>query len=324
MIARNIKLKKMKNILLKYGSMFALVLIFVIFSFIAPNFLTVNNVITILGQISIVGVMSLGVTFVLILGGLDMSVMGVPGFIGSLTLYMQLNGFSIGLSMLVGVLVGGFLGLFNGIIATKCKVGILLSGLSFAWITKGLDLYISNYGPMYVPRKSVFLILGQGSFFSIPIMFIITFFIFGVLHIIMTQTKFGRGFYAIGGSEDGAIASGINIDRYKIIGLTISGLMSAIGGILLTSKAGASIPSAAEGLWADVFLATLFGTTVKTGGIPHIAGTAIGVIFTGVLLNGFTQFNIHEFDQMVVKGILIILSVAVGAIGGKIVKIDMK
>lgn len=104
----------------------------------------------------------------------------------------------------------------------------------------------------------------------------------------------------------------------------MSGLFGAIGGILLTSRAGAAVPRAAEGLWLDVLLAAVFGTTVLTGGVPHILGTGVGVLFTGVLLNGFTQFNVHEFHQMVIKGALIVGSVALCTLGGKILKVELK
>lgn len=313
-----------RKIFLYYGSLIVLGIIFMIFSIIAPNFLSVKNVLTILGQVAIIGVMAFGITFVLILGGLDMSVMGLPGFIGSLVAFLITTGKSIPVAIAIGLLTGMAMGFLNGIVATKLKVGILLSGLAFSWIARGMDLWISNYGPIYIPQKHPFLLLGQGNIGGIPISFIVCLLAFIALNLVMTKTSFGRNFYAIGGSEEGAKACGINIDKYKIIGLTLSGLMAALGGIMLTSKAGASMPNAAEGLWFDVFLSALFGSTVMTGGIPHIAGTGAGVIFTGILLNGFTQFNVHEFDQMVIKGGCIILAVAISAVGGKILKIDMK
>lgn len=313
-----------RRIFLYYGSLIVSGIIFIVFSVIAPNFLSVKNVLTILGQVSVIGVMAFGITFVLILGGLDMSVMGLPGFIGSLTAFLITAGYSVPVCVLAGLFTGMIMGFLNGIAATKFKVGILLSGLAFSWIARGMDLWISNYGPVYIPQRHPFLIIGQGNLGGIPVSFLICLAVFAVLNMVMTKTSFGRNFYAIGGSEEGARASGINIDKYKIIGLTMSGLMAALGGIMLTSKAGASMPNAAEGLWFDVFLSALFGSTVFTGGIPHIAGTGVGVIFTGILLNGFTQFNVHEFHQMVVKGSCIILAVAISAAGGKILKIDMK
>lgn len=169
-----------------------------------------------------------------------------------------------------------------------------------------------------------FLWLGQGKIGNIPAIFLIFLVLFIILHFTMTKTPFGRNMYAIGGSEDGAKACGIDIDHYKLIGLCISGLFSAIGGILITAKAGGSMPRVGEGVWFNVLLAVLFGTTVLTGGVAHILGTAVGVLFTGVLLNGFTQLNVHEFDQAVIQGVLIVAAVFMGSLGGKMLKIDLK
>lgn len=216
--------------------------------------------------------------------------------------------------------------MINGLFAVKLRVGIIYSGLAMAWIARGLDLWVSNYGPIFdgVRDNAPFLWLGQGKIGNIPAIFLIFLVLFIILHFTMTKTPFGRNMYAIGGSEDGAKACGIDIDHYKLIGLCISGLFSAIGGILITAKAGGSMPRVGEGVWFNVLLAVLFGTTVLTGGVAHILGTAVGVLFTGVLLNGFTQLNVHEFDQAVIQGVLIVAAVFMGSLGGKMLKIDLK
>ena len=315
-----------KKFLLCYGSLTALFLIMAVFSIIAPNFLSLSNMTLMLGQISVVGVIAFGVTFVLILGGLDLSIMGVPGFIGSLVAALLQSGWSNAAAIAVGLLAGVAVGFVNGLFAVKLHVGIMLSGLAMAWITRGLDLWVSNYGPIYdgVRDNPSFLWLGQGKVGTLPVLFIIFLVLFVVLHIVMTQTRFGRNMSAIGGSEEGAKACGINIDRYKIFGLCMSGLLSALGGILVTSKQGCATPRVGEGLWFNVLLGALYGTTVITGGVPHILGTLVGVLFTGVLLNGFTQLNVQEFDQQVIQGVLIVLSVFMSSLGGKILNIEMK
>lgn len=318
--------KAAKGLLMSYGSMAALVLIILVFSLVAPNFLSLSNLTLMLGQVSVVGVIAFGATFVLILGGLDLSIMGIPGFVGSLVAMLLSKGMGTFPAILIGLLAGAALGLVNGLFAVKLRVGIIYSGLAMAWIARGLDLWVSNYGPIFdgVRGNDAFLWLGQGKVGAFPAIFLIFLTLFIILHFLMTKTPFGRNMYAIGGSEDGAKACGINIDRYKLIGLCISGLFSAIGGILITSKAGGSMPRVGEGVWFNVLLAVLFGTTVRTGGVAHILGTAVGVLFTGVLLNGFTQLNVHEFDQAVIQGALIVAAVFMGSLGGKMLKIDLK
>ncbi|MEG2263877.1 MAG: ABC transporter permease [Acinetobacter sp.] len=318
--------KTVLSFLMAYGSLMALALIIIVFSFAAPNFLSFSNLTLMLGQISVVGVIAFGATFVLILGGLDLSIMGIPGFIGSLVAVLLSKGIGNIPAIIIGLGAGALIGFLNGFFAVKLRVGIIYSGLAMAWIARGLDLWVSNYGPVFdgVRGNEAFLWLGQGKVGTIPTIFLILVTLFIVLHFTMTKTSFGRNMYAIGGSEDGAKACGINVNRYKMIGLCMSGLFSAIGGILLTAKAGGSMPRVGEGVWFNVLLAVLFGTTVATGGVPHILGTAIGVLFTGVLLNGFTQLNVHEFDQAVIQGILIVAAVFMGSLGGKMLKIDLK
>lgn len=326
MSLRKVGRETAKSLMLKYGSLLALLLIVVFFSITAPYFLSISNLTLMLGQMSVVGVIAFGATFVLILGGLDLSIMGVPGFIGSLVATLLAKGLGNGPAIAIGLIAGMLIGLLNGLIAVKLRVGIIYSGLAMAWIARGMDLWVSNYGPIFdgIRGNTVFLWLGQGKLGNFPSIFLIFITLFVVLHFFMTKTPIGRNMYAIGGSEEGAKACGINIDRYKIIGLCLSGLFSAIGGILLTSKAGGSMPRVGEGVWFNVLLAILYGTTVLTGGVPHILGTAVGVVFTGVLLNGFTQLNVHEFDQLIIQGVLIVLSVFIGALGGKILKVDLK
>ena len=315
-----------KRLLMSYGSMIALALIFIVFSLATPNFLSLSNLTLMLGQISVVGVIAFGATFVLILGGLDLSIMGIPGFVGSLVAMLMSKGMGNVPAIAIGLCTGALLELINGLFAVKLRVGIIYSGLAMAWIARGLDLWVSNYGPIFdgVRDNAPFLWLGQGKIGNFPAIFLIFLALFIILHFTMTKTPFGRNMYAIGGSEDGAKACGIDIDRYKLIGLCISGLFSEIGGILITAKAGGSMPRVGEGVWFNVLLAVLFGTTVLTGGVAHILGTAVGVLFTGVLLNGFTQLNVHEFDQAVIQGVLIVAAVFMGSLGGKMLKIDLK
>jgi len=319
-------LEMVKRYLLYYGSLTALAIIVIVFSIIAPNFLTTSNLVTMLRQVSIIGMMAFGITFVLILGGLDLSIAGVPGLAGSLVAVLLSKGYGNAFAIACGIGTGLLFGFMNGLVVTKLRVEIFLSGLAMSWIARGFDLWVTSYQTVYegIRGNKAFLWLGQGMIGPVPTAFVLLAGVFVVLHVLMTQTRVGRNMYAIGGSEEGAAAAGINIMKYRLAGLCMSGLLGAIGGILLTSRAGAAVPRAAEGLWLDALIAAVFGTTVLTGGVPHVLGTGVGVLFTGVLLNGFTQFNVHEFHQMLIKGALVIGSVALCSLGGKILKVDIK
>lgn len=317
---------RFRHYLLCYGSLTGLAIIIVVFSLLIPSFLTIPNFMTMLRQISMVGAIAMGVTFVLILGGIDLSIAGIPGLAGSLTGILLMKGQSNAMAIACGLGIGLIFGLANGLVVTKLRVGIYLSGLAMSFAARGLELLITGYQVTYdgIRGNARFLWLGQGSIGRVPTAFVLVGLMYLITHTIMTQTRVGRNMYAIGGSEEAAAAAGIEVNRYKLAGLCISGLCGAIGGILLTSRAGAAVPRAAEALWIDGLLAAVFGTTVLTGGVPHVLGTAVGVLLTGVLLNGFTQFNVHEFYQMVIKGALIIGSVALCSLGGKILKVELK
>ncbi len=318
--------RQFKRFLLYYGSLTGLLIVSLAFAVLTPNFLTATNLVTMLRQVSIVGMMALGLTFALILGGVDLSIAGVPGLAGSLVGVLLERGHGNLVSVACALAVGLILGLMNGFVATRLRVGIYLSGLAMGWVARGLDLWITSYEVKYagIRDNPGFLWLGQGTVGPIPTCLVVFAVLFVVLHVFMTQTPVGRNMYAIGGSDEGAAASGIDVARYRLAGLCLSGLFGALGGIVLTSRAGAAIPRAAEGLWLDAVLAAVFGTTVLTGGVPHVLGTGVGVLFTGILLNGFTQFNVHEFHQMLIKGALIVGAVALGSLGGKILKVELK
>lgn len=151
-----------KTSLLKYGSILALLLILVFFSLAAPHFLSVSNMTLMLGQMSVVGVIAFGATFVLILGGLDLSIMGIPGFIGSLVATLLSQGYGNLTAIAIGLLVGMVLGLVNGLVSVKLRVGIIYGGLAMAWIARGLDLWISHYTRSSKVYEEITFFFGSG------------------------------------------------------------------------------------------------------------------------------------------------------------------
>jgi len=313
--------ERVRRFLTYYGSLTGLVILILVFGIAAPNFFTTRNIITLLQQASVTGLMALGFTFVLILGGLDLSVGGVPGFAGSLVGVLLAAGHGNVFAIACGMAAGALLGMTTGLLVTKLRIGIFLAGLGMSWICRGADLWVTNYDVIHIRDNPAFLRLGQGQIGPIPISFLITGCVFIVMHIVMTRTRFGRDMYAIGGSEEGAAAAGINVTRYKLVGFILSGLLGAMGGILLVSRAGAAVPRSAEAVWIDALLSGVFGATVLTGGVPNVLGTGMGVLFTAVLINGFSQLNVNEFYQMVIKGVALISIVGLGSIGGKMLDV---
>lgn len=318
--------KRTRSFLLRYGSLSALAIIIVVCSILLPNFLTVGNIITILRQVSVVAMISFGATFALIMGGVDLSIASIPGVTGSLVGVLLAGGFPNSLAIICTLAVGLLFGFFNGLVTTKLGVPMFLSGLAISWVARGIDLIITRYQLIYagIRNNTSFLWLGRGWVGPIPASTVIVTVVFIVMHIIMTQTRFGRDMYAIGGSPDGAASAGINLNKYRRLGLMMSAMFGAVAGIILTSRQGAAITRSGEGYMMDSLLAAVFGTTVLTGGVPHLLGTAVGVIFTGVLMNALTQFAVNQFHQEVIKGVLLLAAVGLSAIGGRVLKVEMK
>ncbi len=317
---------RVRRFLLCYGSLSGLAIIIIGFGILRPSFLTVGNFVMMLRQLPVVALLALGVTLVLVVGGLDLSVTGVPGVAGSLVAILLGRGYSTVLAVSCGLAVGLLFGLINGIVVTRLRIGIYLSGLAISWIARGIDVMITRYEPLFkgVRDNPSFLWLGRGMVGPIPTQALIVGVVFIGAHIVMTRTRMGRNVYAVGGSPDGAAAAGLNPDRYRLIVLAVSGLFAATAGILAASRQGAAIPLAGQGIWADAVLAAVFGTTVLTGGVPHVLGTAVGAVFTGVLLNGLTQLAVNQFYQDVIKGALLVAAVGLTAIGGKVLKVELK
>ncbi|MEW6228316.1 MAG: ABC transporter permease [Bacillota bacterium] len=315
-----------RSFLLRYGSLLGLLAIILVSSILLPNFLTVGNLLTILRQVAIVALVAFGATFALILGGVDLSIASIPGIAGSLVGVLLAGGFSNVLAITFTLAVGILFGLFNGLVVTKLGVPMFLSGLAISWVARGVDLIITRYQYIYdgIRGNTTFLWLGRGMVAQIPVPAVMAGAILLVTHLVMTQTRVGRNMYAIGGSPDGAAAAGIDMNKYKLVGLAASALFGSIAGILLTSRQGVAIPRSGEGVMMDALLAAIFGTTVLTGGVPHVLGTAVGVVFTGVLMNALTQLAVNPFHQEVVKGVLLLAAVGLGAIGGRVLKVEMK
>lgn len=311
---------------MRYGSLTALGAIIVVFGILSPNFLTLDNLVTIMRQVSVVALIAFGATFPLILGGIDLSIASIPGVAGSVVGVLLANGLSNPLAIICALVVGIAFGIMNGLLTTRLRIPMFLTGLAVSWVARGVDLIVTRYQIIYtgIRGNASFLWLGRGWVGPIPAQTLVVVVVFAVTHVVMTRTRFGRNMYAIGGNPDGAAAAGINLSRYRFIGLVACAFFGSVAGVLLTSRQGAAITRSGEGLLMDALLAAVFGTTVLSGGVPHILGTAVGVVFTGVLMNGLTQFAVNQFHQQVIKGVLLLAAVTLTTLGGKVVKIEAK
>lgn len=310
-----------KELLKKSQSLIALLLLCIVISILSDKFLSANNIWNVLRQISVNVCISTGMTLVVLMAGIDLSVGSVLAFTSVICAGLLKDGITIealnihvGFTIFGGILaaitVGLFIGLFNGFVITKFSLPPFVATLAMLTIARGATMLytqgipISNLG-------SKFEYIGSGWLLGIPVPVWISILLVLLVVFISQKTAFGRHIYAIGGNEKAAFLSGINIQYTKLIVYGISGMMAAVGGIMVTSRLNSAQPNAGASYELDSIAAVVIGGTSLSGGIGTVTGTVIGAAIIGVLNNGLVLLNVSPFWQQVVKGLVILLAVII-------------
>ncbi|WP_202900375.1 ABC transporter permease [Parvularcula oceani] len=314
------------QILLKLRTFIALIAVIVFFSLVAPNFLSVSNFVIMMKHISIIAILALGMTFVILTGGIDLSVGSIAGLSGMVAGFLLLNGIpivpfgtvlvpSVPEVILLSLACGGLIGFLNGILVARFNVAPFIATLGMLYIARGAALLISGGTtfPNLVGHPDLgnqgFPILGSGTILGIPLPVLI---LVGVtlLGMFVTQrTTFGRRVYALGGNERAAYLSGLRTGRLKIAVYVISGVCAALVGLIIASDLSAAHPASGETLELSAIAAVVLGGASLSGGRGTIIGTLTGACVIGVLGDGMVMMGISEFWQMVIKGAVIVLAV---------------
>jgi len=294
----------------KLGPLIGLVVFIIILAFVSDNFFTVNNMLNLLRQVSINGLIAFGMTFVILTGGIDLSVGSMLALGSALTAGLLTSGIDPLLAIFIGLLIGLLLGAINGIIITKGKVAPFIATLATMTIFRGATLVYTDGKPITGLSDSfIFEMIGKGYLFGIPFPVIIMLIIFFILVFLLQNTVFGRQVYAIGGNEEASILSGIKADRIKIWIYSLVGMLSVLAGIIMTSRLNSAQPTAGTSYELDAIAAVVIGGTSLAGGRGRIAGTLIGVLIIGVIDNGLNLLNVSSFYQQIVKGGVILVAV---------------
>ena len=304
-----------------------LLIICIILAFKAPGFFTHDNLLNILRNVSMQGIIAFGMTMVIICGEIDLSVGSAVAFAGCLTAFLTQTLGNVGIPMYVAipiasccsVLLGFGIGSFTGFIRVRFKVPTFI--ITLAWMTalSGAAGLITGGFPI-APFPEWFNFIGGGYLFGIPFPALIFLLIFVITYFIMEFTTFGRSVYAVGGNIEAARLSGIKVKNVKIYVMAIVACLAAIAGILQSAQIMSGNPTTATGWELDVIAAVIIGGTSLVGGEGKIRGTLVGVVFLGILVNGMTLMNIDEYWQFVVKGALILCAVMIncaGSLGSK-------
>ena len=289
-----------------------LILLVVVISVLNTAFLDLSNLLNLLRQVSINVLIAFGMTFVILTGGIDLSVGSILALSSAFTAILITSGLDPIVALIVGVLGGFLLGVFNGVLVTFGSMAPFIATLATMTIFRGLTLVITDGNPITDLGDSyLFQLFGKGYFFGIPVPAVTMIIVFIVLAIILQKTTFGRHTYAIGGNEVASKISGIKVNKVKILIYGISGLMSALAGAILTSRLNSAQPTAGTSYELDAIAAVVLGGTSLTGGKGRIVGTLIGVLIIGVLNNGLNLLGVSSFYQQVVKGIVILIAVLI-------------
>jgi ribose transport system permease protein len=299
-----------KDNLFKYKSILALIVLCIIVSVISPTFLAVSNLRNLFTQISVNAVISLGMTFVILTGGIDLSVGSIVAIAGAVSAVTIKNTGSISLGILAALLTGIAVGFINGIIVSKGRIQAFIATLATQTVFRGVT-YVFTGGNPISGLGDNFIKLTNSRILGVPVPVIITIIVFAICAYVLTQTRYGRYVYAVGGNEDSSRLSGINVNKVKSWVYIISGATAAIAGIIVTSRIGSAAPTAGSGYELDAIAAIVIGGTNLVGGEGTILGTIIGVLIIGVLNNGLNLMDVSAFYQTIVKGLVILLAVLI-------------
>lgn len=293
------------RILRSYGILIAFVLISAVMTLLSPVFLTVTNILNIVRQSSIYGIMAVGMTFVILTGGIDLSVGSILAIAGAIAAGSVRAGMGLEVAILAALAVGLGFGLVNGLLITAGRITSFVVTLGMMSIARGLTLIYTQGYPIS-GFQGGFRFIGAGDLLDIPFPIIVFILTTAAAWVILSQTRLGRYTYAIGGNEETVKLSGINADVYKTIVYMISGITSAISALILTSRLNSAEPVAGTGYELDVIAAVVIGGTSLMGGRGSVWGTLIGALLIGVINNGMNLLGISPYFQLVVKGVIII------------------
>lgn len=292
----------------QFGTLIGLIGLVIILWILTPHFLTVSNLLNVAEQTSINAIIAVGLTFVIITAGIDLSVGSILAFAGIVMASALRAGVPIPLALLVGLGVGLLCGLANGLLISYGRLPPFISTLGMMSVARGAALLYTQGRPIS-GFSANFRFLATGELFLIPSPVIIMVTVYIIAHFVLTRTKLGRYAYAMGGNEEAAILSGVNVRLHKTVVYGLSGMLSGLGAIILTARLNSAQPIAGIMYELDAIAATVIGGTSLMGGEGRIIGTLIGAFIMGVLRNGLNLLGVSSFIQQTVIGSVIILAV---------------
>lgn len=296
----------------RYGIVMSFVLLFIVLSFASKNFLSPNNLLNVLRQVSINGVLAVGMTFVILTAGIDLSIGSVLALAGVVSASLVTGGEAMhpSIAVLAGLAVGAACGAVNGGLVAYFRVPAFVTTLGTLSVARGATLLYSGGRP--IPNLSPdFRWLGQGMVLGIPVPVIIFAIVFAIAAVVLRYTIYGRRVYAVGGNPRSAKTSGINTAGIVFSVYVIMGVLAGLAGVMLTARTTSALPQAGVGYELDAIAAVVIGGTSLVGGVGRIGYTLVGVLIIGMISNGLDLMGVSSFYQQIIKGSIIILAVLI-------------
>ncbi|MDR2398379.1 MAG: ABC transporter permease [Spirochaetaceae bacterium] len=293
----------------RYGITLVMLLMIAVLSLASPAFRTPDNVLNVLLQVSINGILSIGMVFVMIAGGIDISIGSMLALTSSVAGMVLLKTGSIPLALGVSIAATTVAGCMNGLLVAKCKMFPFVVTLATQLVFRGFGYFVSG-GYAHSIEEPAFKVIGTGRFFDvIPYPVILFFLVVLAAYILLHWTKTGRYVYAVGGNINAATASGVNVSKTLILTYVLSGICCGIAGIIMTSRINASQPNIGIGYETDAIAACVIGGASFAGGLGTIPGTVVGIIIIGLIYNGMNLLGVSSYWQTMMKGLLIVAAV---------------
>lgn len=303
---------RIKKILIEQRSIIALMVLIAVVSYLNPNFFSTDNLLNILRQTSVNAIIAIGMTFVILIAGIDLSVGSVLALTGAVAATLISKAVSIYWVVPMILCFGLLLGLLNGCLVAFGKVQAFMATLITMLLLRGVTMIYTDGRPIstgFSDQADAFGQIGTGILFGVPVPVWLMFLLFAIAWFVLTQTRIGRYIYALGGNEAATALSGINIHRVKLFVFMVSGMLAALAGLIVVSRLGSAQPTAGTGYELDAIAAVVVGGTSLMGGKGRIFGTLIGALIIGFLSNALNLLDINSYYQLIAKAIVILAAV---------------
>ena len=297
----------------RVGIALVLLLLIVLMAVLAPNFLTVDNALNVARAVSINAILAAGLTLIILTGGIDLSVGSIVAVSGVGAVLLWSNGTPTPLAVLGGVAIGALAGMVNGALVAWLALPAFIVTLGSLTALRGLAYSMLNGQPL-VASELGYRGLGNGSVAGIPQPVVIMVVVYAVIWFLLERTRFGRHVYAVGGNMEAARLAGINVKRVLLTVYMLGGAAAGVAGVIFSARVLSAQPTAGTGYELDAIAAVVLGGTALAGGRGRILGTLVGAIIIGVLSNGLVLMNVPFFYQLIIKGLVIIIAIALDSL----------